>query len=558
MIFNSQDTTETDLGQKKSEPIGGSTLDMKVTDHIEEGKISVPRIGRVFNSNWEPPTEQDAIDADHKSTMSYMRAFLSGDNPESDKAFKALDEHVAQYGDKCTQCKRVRGAKVFNSQPLNKGESGGSRKKLAEFSMPSGSQETFTPDNSHFKTHFRLNQGPMKTKYLKTTRKTGEEPSELADEAFGMGGFNDSGPHPALLGRTLDQFFGIRLRPRVPEGTPMHKKRGLQQQALAVNPEFPSITEDSGRNLDAPHEVTLGHLLQTPSFMVRDGENGTRTLGSTTDTEGRTFDDHPSNALARGGIVERRLYHEAMGRLSSHPDIKVVDGEISWTPEAHKAVQGEVEKYKKDVQSLYHGNGATLQDGTRVRPLYMSKRAASFITDVNEHFEPHPEDAERWQTAMTAFGNVTKGSGIRTMAERAHSPWSQMYDTSFQRRVEDSDDTTLKDVFKEHLGEKGQHRYVASAPVGSFAQETENWKTALGDRLRGNSRGAESSTPELTPTELARSPKPPKTKRQKTFRVAPTPTPIDWESIKGEGTTAKKRTFSSKVKKFFFNSSNSK
>jgi len=144
------------------------------------------------------------------------------------------------------------------------------------------------------------------------------------------------------------------------------------------------------------------------------------------------------------------------------------------------------------------------------------------------------------------------------MAERAHSPWSQMYDTSFQRRVEDSDDTTLKDVFKEHLGEKGQHRYVASAPVGSFSQETENWKTALGDRLRGNSRGAESGTPELTPTELARSPKPPKTKRQKTFRVAPTPTPIDWESIKGEGTTAKKRTFSSKVKKFFFNSSNSK
>ena len=107
----------------------------------------------------------------------------------------------------------------------------------------------------------------------------------------------------------------------------------------------------------------------------------------------------------------------------------------------------------------------------------LAKIFASFIKDVDEHFEPHPEDAEKWQTAITAFGNVTKGSGIRTMTERAHSPWSQMYDTSFQRRVEDSDDTTLKDVFKEHLGEKGQHRYIASAPVGSFSQETENWKT---------------------------------------------------------------------------------
>ena len=678
MIFNSRNITAnpTVVEKHKTAPIGGDTLDMDIADHIEDKEISVPKVGRVFNSNWRPPTEQEAIDADHKSTMDYMKAFISGDKPETDKAFKAIEDHVSQYGDKCTHCKKITGktsSKVFNSKPLNEGESGRSQKKfnsrkvattacptcpephnsniesatdalmssitsrskvnpgsfeftahntmvnemvgqlrdahmraaethikngekelannhvisstslaqektkglpffvksegnrmasfnpkLAEFSIPNRSQESFTPDNSNFKTNFRLNQGPMKTKYLKTINKTGEEPSELADEAFGMGGSNGSGPHPALLGRTLDQFFGIRLRPRVPEGTSIPAKRRIQQESLSINPEFTKIEEGDRRNVDAPFEVTLGHLLKTPSFMVKDENGGTRTLGSTTNPEGQSFDDHPSNALTRGGIAERRLYHEAMGRLSSHPNIKVVDGEVSWTPEAHKTVQSEVEKYKKDVQNLYHGNGATLENGTRVRPLYMSKRAANFIIDVDEHFEPHPEDAEKWQTAITAFGNVTKGSGIRTMTERAHSPWSQMYDTSFQRRVEDSDDTTLKDVFKEHLGEKGQHRYIASAPVGSFSQETENWKTVLNDRLRKDSRGSESGTPELTPTELARSLKPPKTKKQKTFRVSSTPTPINWESTKNDGTTAKKRIFSSKFKKFFFNSSKTK
>ena len=676
MIFNSRNITAnlTGVEKHKTAPIGGDTLDMDIADHIEDKEISVPKIGRVFNSNWQPPTEQEAIDADHKSTMDYMKAFISGDKPETDKAFKALEDHVSQYGDKCTHCKKITGknsSKVFNSQPLNEGESGGSRKKfnsrkvattacptcpephnsniesatdalmssiisrektkpgsfeftahntmvnemvgqlrdahmraaethikngekelannhvisstslaqektkglpffvksggnrmasfnskLADAPLEPGPKETFTSDNSHFKTHFRLNQGPMKSSYLDKIEDSGEEPSPLADEAFGMGQFSDSGPHPSLLGRSLDQFFGVRLRPKTPEGTSIPTKRRIQQESLSVNPEFPKIEEGARRNVDAPFEVTLGHLLQTPSFMVKDENGGTRTLGTTTSPKGNTFDNHPTNSLLKGSLVERRLYHEAMGRLSSHPDIKISDGQINWTPEAHKAVQDEVEKYRRNVQGLYHGNGATLENGTRVRPLYFSKGTTDFITDVDEHFEPHPEDRERWETAKTAFSNTTKGSGIRTMTERAHSPWSQVYDTSFQRRIEESDDSTLKDVFKEQLGERGQHRYIAGAPTTSHAQETSNWKTALEDRLRSGSRGlGNAPTPNLQ--ELARSPKPPKIKR-KTFNVAPTPTPIDWESTKNDGTTAKKRIFSSKFKKFFFNSSKTK
>jgi hypothetical protein len=652
MIFNSRNITATPTGveKHKTAPIGGDTLDMDIADHIENKEISVPKVGRVFNSNWQPPTEQEAIDADHKSTIDYMRSFISGDNPEPDKAFKAIEDHVSQYGDKCTHCKKITGktsSKVFNSQPLNIGESGSARKKtkvfnsrkvattacptcaephhiniesatdalmssinsrektkpgsfefsahntmvsemvgqlrdahmraaethvkngekelannhimsatslaqektkglpffvksegnkmasfnskLAEAPMQPNAREYFNSDNTPFKKHYQLNQGPMKSKYLERTKSSGEEPSELADEAFGMGQFSDSGPHPSLLGRSLDQFFGVRLRPKTPEGTSIPTKRRVQQESLSINPEFPKIEEGARRNVNAPHETTLGHLLQTPSFMVKDENGTTRTLGTTTNPEGRSFDNHPTNSLLKGSLVERRLYHEAMGRLSSHPDINSSNGDIVWTNEAHKAVSDEVEKYRRNVHNLYHGDGVTLENGTRVQPLYLSKNTANFITDVNEHFEPHPEDREKWETAMTAFGNTTKGSGVRTMTERAHSPWSQVYDTSFQRRVESSNDDTLKDVFKEHLGERGQHRYIAGAPTTNHAQEVSNWKTALTDRLRPDSRGLE-GTPTPNLQELIRSPKLPK----------------------------QKRTFSSKLKKFFFNSSKTK
>lgn len=400
--------------------------------------------------------------------------------------------------------------------------------KLATMSIQSENTESFTPDNTNFKTHYRLNQGPMKSSYLNKIKVTGEEPSELADEAFGMGQFANSGSHPSLLGRTIDQFFGVRLRPKTPEGVSTPTKRRIQQESLSINPEMPKIEPGERRKVDSPYEVTLGHLLQTPSFLVKDETGTVRPLGTTTDSEGNTFENHPSHAINKGSLVERRLYHEAMGRLERHPDIQSSNGEINWTPAAHRAVQDEVAKFRKDVHGLYHGNGVTLENGTRVSPLYLSKNAASFITDVDEHFEPHEEDREKWEAAKTAFGNVTKGTGLRTITERAHSPWAQVYDTSFQRRVEDSDDETLKGVFKEHLGERGQHRYVAGAPVSNVAKETGIWKTALEDRLRekAKSPSVEESTTEETPKTLP------------SYRT--------------------KRSFSSKLKKFFFNSSNFK
>lgn len=462
MIFNSRNTILAEVEEQEVAPIGGTRLDMSITDHIEDKKVSVAKIGRVFNSR--------------TGTIKMSQ---------------------------------------FNS-------------KLAEKEFPKGTQEAFTPNNTHFKTNYRLNQGPMKADYLDRTKSTGEEPTELADEAFGMGQFSDSGPHPSLVGRSLDQFFGIRLRPRTPEGTSPTQKRRTQQELLSLNPEFPKISEDTPRDPRAPFETTLGHLLQTPSFMVRGEDGQPRPLATVKSPDGRTFDNHPTNQLLKGGIIERRLYHEAMGRLAQHPDIKMHAGEVDWNPQAHMAVSDEVQKFRDNVHELYHGKGVTLQNGTRIQPLYLSTGTANFITDVNQHFEPHPEDQEKFDQAMTAFGNITKGSGIRTMRDRAHSPWAQVYDTSFQRRVEDSDDTTLKDVFKTHLGERGQHRYIASSPTSSLPQEISSWKTVLGDRMRAGSRGITSSPPSPTSAELARSPKP------------------------------RKNKFSSKVKKFFFNSSNSK
>ena len=478
MIFNSRNAIAAETVEEeehKVAPIGGTTLNMDVTGHIEDSKVSVPRVGRVFNSKYS------------------------------------------------NEVKRVFNSRTGNTKmaPFNS--------KFAEKEFPKGTQEAFTPDNTHFKTHYRLNQGPMKQDYLSRIENTGEEPTTLADEAFGIGQFSGSGPHPSLVGRSLDQFFGIRLRPRVPEDTSITKKRKVQQESLAVNPEFPKINENTPRDPKAPYETTLGHLLQTPSFMVN-GQNGEpRTLATVTNAEGNTFDNHPTNKLLKGGIIEKRLYHEAMSRLAQHPDIKVHGGEVDWSPAAHTAVHGEVQKFKRDVHELYHGKGVTLQNGTRIQPLYLSKGTADFITDVNQHFEPHPEDQEKWDQAMTAFGNTTKGTGVRTMRDRAHSPWAQVYDTSFQRRVEDSDDTTLKDVFKDHLGERGQHRYIASAPTSSLPQEVSSWKTALADRMREGTRGIQSSPPTPSVAELSRSPKP-----------------------------SKGRKFSSKVKKFFFNSSNFK
>ena len=393
-------------------------------------------------------------------------------------------------------------------------------------------QAEFTPDNTDFKTHYRLNQGKMRSDYLSRIAKTGEEPSPLADEAFGMGQFSDVGPHPALLGRSLDQFFGIRLRPKIAEGKTKRTQRILQQKALSINPEFPRLNQYSEPHQDAPHEVTLGHLLQTPSFLVEGEDGQPRTLGAMTDANGVTRDYHPSNSLHRGLIVERHLSEQALQRLINHPAIKMSGNEVDWTPEAHRAVQEEVSKFKKDVHGLYHGGGVTLSDGTHVPPLFLSKNAGNFITDVSQHFEPHPDDQEMWDKAVTAFGNTTKGIGTRISTDRAHSPWSQVYDTSFQRRIETSDDATLKDVFKTHLGERGQHRYIASAPTSDFSTETNIWKTLVADRLRQGTRGLESSPPTPSQAELVRSPKTSKAKS--------------------------KRVFSPKIKKFFFNASNSK
>jgi len=393
-------------------------------------------------------------------------------------------------------------------------------------------QAEFTPENTNFKTHFKLNQGRMKSDYLSRVAESGEEPSELADEAFGMGQFNEQGPHPGLLGRSLDQFFGVTLVPKTPGVSSKRGQLMAQQKALAINPEFPSISEDSRPAIDAPNTVTLGHLLQTPSFLVTGADGRQRTLGSMEDSNGQMRDFHPAHSLARGVIVERRLREEAMGRLQSHPAIKMHAGEINWTPEAHQAVQEEVERFRKNVRGLYHGGGVTLEDGSKIEPLYLSKNAGNFITDVSEHFDPAPGHEEAFEKAMTAFGNTTKSSDIRTMRDRAHSPWSQVYDTSFQRRIENSDDSTLKDVFKTHLGERGQHRYIGNAPIQDFSTECNNWKTALADRMRQGTRGLDQGVPSPSQAELIRSPQPVRTKN--------------------------KRTFSSKPKKFFFNPSNSK
>jgi hypothetical protein len=389
--------------------------------------------------------------------------------------------------------------------------------KLATTPFQGRDQMIFTPDNTDFKEHYRLNQGPMKSDYLSRIQQTGEEPSQLADEAFGMGQFSAVGPHPGLTGRSLDQFFGIRLRPRVQGSTAGGRGKRLQQIALSINPEFPSLGRDSMPLRDAPHEVTLGHLLQTPSFLVQGSDGQPRTLGSIEDSSGIIRDDHPTNSLNRGLIIERRLREEAMQRLESHPAIKMRAGEIDWTTEAHKAVENEVSRFRKDIHGLYHGGGVTLADGTKIGPLFLSKNSGNFITDVNEHFEPHPDDQEEWDKAMTAFSNTTKGTGMRLMRDRAHSPWAQVYDTSFQRRIESSNDSTLKDVFKTHLGEKGQHRYVAGAPVARFPQEVSNWKTALADRLRVGTRGIDMGVPSPTQAELSMYPEPKKRKSSRVF-----------------------------------------
>ena len=401
--------------------------------------------------------------------------------------------------------------------------------KIATVPFQGSNQVEFTPDNTDFKEHFRLNQRTMRSDYLNRISKTGEEPSSLADEAFGMGEFSTSGPHPSLLGRSLDQFSGIRLVPKVAPGKTKRTTQMLRQKALAINPENPGLNQYSEPLPGNPSEVTLGHLLQTPSFLVTGADGTPRSLGSVEDSNGVTHDYHPTTSLTRGLIVERHLREKAMQRLQSHPAIKMHAGEIKWTPEAHNAVQEEVSKFRRNVHGLYHGGGVTLEDGTHIPSVFLSKNAAGFICDVDEHFEPHPEDRNLWDKAITAFGNVTKGTGTRTMSDRAHSPWAQVYDTSFQRRIETGDDETLKDVFKTHLGESGQHRYVASAPTAPTSLETSIWKTALADRMRKGTRGISSGIPEPSQAEKARSP---------------------------EVKEFKKRRFSSlKARKFFFNPS---
>jgi hypothetical protein len=369
---------------------------------------------------------------------------------------------------------------MFNSKIFNP--------KIAVSTPSQMFRKVFTPKNTNFQNHLKINR-KMREDYLDRIEKSGEEPTDLADQAFGMGQFYSTGPHPSLLGRGLDQFFNIRLRPKAPDSVRPTERRDFQQRALAVNPEFPKIDETTKRNPGSPYETTLGHLLQTPSFMVPDEEGTTRTLGSIKDSDGNAYDNHPTLKILKGGIIERRLYSEAMGRLENHPSITNSENGIDWTPESHKAVSDEVQRFKKNVHELYHGNGVTLQNGTRVKPLYLSRGTADFISDVDEHFEPHPDDEDAWSQARSAFSNVTKGSGIRTMRDRAHSPLSQIYDTSFQRRIEESNDETLKSVFKDHLGETWQHRYISDAPVESHPEETQNWKTALEDRLRPGSRG---------------------------------------------------------------------
>ena len=244
--------------------------------------------------------------------------------------------------------------------------------KIATTPFQGTSQVEFTPDNTPYKEHYRLNQGAMKSDYLDKISKTGEESSPLADEAFGMGEFYTSGPNPSLLGRSLDQFSGIRLFPKILKEVTPRTKLMLRQKALAVNPEFPGLNQYGEPTPGSPDHVTLGHLLKTPSFLVTGEDGRPKTLASAEGSYGESFDSHPTTLLTRGLIIERHLREKAMQRLESHPAIKMDAGKIKWTPEAHNAVQDEVSRFRKDVHNLYHGNGVTLDDGTpssRCKPI---------------------------------------------------------------------------------------------------------------------------------------------------------------------------------------------
>jgi hypothetical protein len=386
--------------------------------------------------------------------------------------------------------------RLFSSRKMKNSEKIEEKIAVSNEELPENFKSVvFTPKNTPFKKHLHINQKLMLPDYLQRIKSSGEEPSALADEAFGIGIHQHEDPHPSLLGRSFDQFFGIKLRPRVKEGLSLTGAQKARAEALSPNPEFRYQVGDKVQP-GVTTSLTLGHLLQTPSLTIRDENREEKTLGSQVGSGGTVYENHPTLTLVKGLITEHRLYNESIDRLSRHPDIKVGDSGIHWTRSAHRAVQQEAQKFRDNVHELYHGRGVTLENGTKIPSLYLSSHIANYADELDKHFEPMPGHEEAWEQAINAFKESSKGIGVRTITERAHSPWSQVYDISFQRKVERSDDSSLKDTFKKYLGSKAQPDYVASAPTSGLQDDVEAFKTALSDRLeRTTNQGPVESKP---------------------------------------------------------------
>lgn len=520
----------------KTAPIGGLTLDMDVTDHIDDDQTTVPRTSRRFNSSWTPPTPEDAMTAHHNTAMSYMHTFLQGTRPEPDRAFNAITEHVQAYADQCPECRRIRGHKAarhhcpecmsdvcesgtchyctecapcankslkqgktvspqnFNTssgplstkdKPMKRFKAGLRRagQKLAEVieprrvspsNRPRGtSRIQFTEKNTPFQNHYHLNKR-MKKEYETELKRTGEQTDDLADRYFGSGAYKSEGPDARALGNNLSQYNDIRWRVRVPHNSnPVARKR-MQIESLSGNP---------GRDRDSEW-LTTADLLREPDTRFKTthfDDNGVdRSIaksGLVSKKTGEEYENRPLQALTTGAIITNRLYHETIEGLKNHPDIKVINGRVDWNDQAKAATVAAAEKLKRDVFELHHGSGITLANGTRKGPLFVGPQFANLSDDLQKHFEPHPDDAARAEEMHRAFHNVSVGTDVHRILNKHTNPLASAFDISLQREISSGDNDALRRIVNRHLN-------ANEAPMNPTSQDAVHLQNVLDSHFR--------------------------------------------------------------------------